>query len=48
VVPHVDSVAWFGDVFAGGPRVEGGRLAPPAEPGLGLAVGPDAARWRVA
>jgi L-alanine-DL-glutamate epimerase-like enolase superfamily enzyme len=48
VVPHVDSVGWFRDVFAGGPRVEGGKLVPPAEPGLGITVSPDAGRWRVA
>jgi L-alanine-DL-glutamate epimerase-like enolase superfamily enzyme len=38
VVPHVDSVGWFKDVFAGGPRVESGKLVPPAEPGLGLSI----------
>jgi L-alanine-DL-glutamate epimerase-like enolase superfamily enzyme len=38
VVPHVDSVSWFRDVLAGGPRVEGGKLVPPAEPGLGVSV----------
>jgi L-alanine-DL-glutamate epimerase-like enolase superfamily enzyme len=37
VVPHVDSVSWFAEVFTGGPRVENGKLVPPAEPGLGLA-----------
>jgi L-alanine-DL-glutamate epimerase-like enolase superfamily enzyme len=48
VVPHVDSVGWFKDVFAGGPRVEGGKLVPPAEPGLGLTVNEEAAeKWRV-
>ena len=47
VVPHVDSVSWFRDVFAGGPRVEDGKLAPPTEPGLGLTVNEDAAKWRV-
>ncbi|HVL13027.1 MAG TPA: mandelate racemase/muconate lactonizing enzyme family protein [Gemmata sp.] len=47
VVPHVDSVSWFRDVFAGGPRVEDGELAPPREPGLGLTVNEDAAKWRV-
>lgn len=38
VVPHVDSVSWFADVFAGGPRAEGGKMVPSAEPGLGLTV----------
>jgi L-talarate/galactarate dehydratase len=48
VVPHVDSVSWFKDVFTGGPRVENGKLAPPSEPGLGLALNADAAvKWRV-
>jgi L-alanine-DL-glutamate epimerase-like enolase superfamily enzyme len=48
VVAQVDSVGWFADVFAGGPRVEGGKLAPPAAPGLGLSVNEDAAKkWRV-
>lgn len=48
VVPHVDSVSWFKDVFAGGPKIESGKLAPPAEPGLGLTVNEEAAaKWRV-
>src|SRR5437764_6277112 len=47
VVPHVDSVSWFADVFAGGPTVEGGKLVPPAGPGLGLSVADGAARFRV-
>lgn len=38
VVPHVDSVSWLKDVFTGGPKIEGGKLVPPPEPGLGLAV----------
>jgi L-talarate/galactarate dehydratase len=46
-VPHVDSVSWFRDVFAGGPRVENGKLVPPAEAGLGLTVNVDVAKWRV-
>ena len=36
VVPHVDSVGWFADVFAGGPRIENGKLLPPMEAGLGI------------
>jgi L-alanine-DL-glutamate epimerase-like enolase superfamily enzyme len=47
VVPHVDSVSWVKDVFTGGPRVENGRMAPPPEPGLGLALNADAAKWCV-
>jgi L-alanine-DL-glutamate epimerase-like enolase superfamily enzyme len=48
VVPQADSVAWFKDVFAGGPRAEAGKLVPPGEPGLGLTVNADAAaRYRV-
>ena len=38
VVTHVDSVSWLKDVFAGGPKVEGGKLVPGTEPGLGLTV----------
>lgn len=36
VVPHVDSVSWFRDVFTGGPTIESGKLVPSTEPGLGL------------
>jgi L-alanine-DL-glutamate epimerase-like enolase superfamily enzyme len=46
VVPHVDAVSWFKVVFAGGPRAEGGKLVPPAEPGLGVTVSTEAAGWR--
>ena len=47
-VPHVDSVAWFAEVLAGGPHLEDGKLAPPDGPGLGLHVNEDAAeRYRV-
>ncbi len=38
VVPHVDSVSWFRDVFTGGAAIEAGKLVPSAEPGLGLEV----------
>jgi L-alanine-DL-glutamate epimerase-like enolase superfamily enzyme len=38
VVPHVDSVSWFRDVFTGGPQIENGKLAPPMEPGLGIGL----------
>jgi L-alanine-DL-glutamate epimerase-like enolase superfamily enzyme len=49
VVSHVDSVAWFREVFCGGPRLEGGKLVPGDEAGLGLQVNePLAAKWRVA
>jgi L-alanine-DL-glutamate epimerase-like enolase superfamily enzyme len=49
VVSHVDSVAWFREVFRGGPRLEGGKLVPGDEAGLGLQVNePVAAKWRVA
>jgi L-alanine-DL-glutamate epimerase-like enolase superfamily enzyme len=47
VVANVDVVAWFKDVFAGGSKVEGGKLVPPAEVGLGLTLNADAAKWRV-
>jgi L-talarate/galactarate dehydratase len=36
VVTQVDSVSWFRDAFTGGPIVEGGKMTPPKEPGLGL------------
>ncbi|MBY0456644.1 MAG: mandelate racemase/muconate lactonizing enzyme family protein [Gemmataceae bacterium] len=46
-VPHVDCVSWFKDVFAGGPKVANGKLAPADGPGLGLSVNEEnAARWR--
>ncbi|MFO0822803.1 MAG: mandelate racemase/muconate lactonizing enzyme family protein [Gemmataceae bacterium] len=38
VVSHVDSVSWFKDVFVGGPKLDGGKLVPGSEPGLGLKV----------
>jgi L-alanine-DL-glutamate epimerase-like enolase superfamily enzyme len=38
VVPHVDSVSWFKDVFIGGPKIEDGKLVPTREAGLGLAL----------
>jgi L-alanine-DL-glutamate epimerase-like enolase superfamily enzyme len=48
VVPHVDSVSWFREVFTGGPKVENGKLVPPADPGLGLVLNDEVtARWRV-
>ena len=47
VVTSVDSVSWFREVFASGPRVESGKIVPPAEAGLGLTLSADAARFRV-
>jgi L-alanine-DL-glutamate epimerase-like enolase superfamily enzyme len=48
-VPHVETVAWFRDVFVGGAAIEGGKLAPSAAPGLGLTANDEnVARWRVA
>jgi L-alanine-DL-glutamate epimerase-like enolase superfamily enzyme len=38
VVPNVDSVSWFREIFTGGPTIEAGKLVPSAEPGLGLEV----------
>ena len=35
VVPHVDSVSWFKDVFTGGPAIENGKLVPPTGAGAG-------------
>lgn len=47
-VPHVDSVSWFKDVFAGGATVDGGKMVPSAAPGLGLSLNDEAvAKWRV-
>lgn len=46
-VTRVDRVDWFAEVFAGGPRAEGGRLVPPAAPGLGLTLADAAAKYRV-
>ena len=42
-VGQVDHVSWFKDVFAGGPVVEHGKLAPPAAPGLGIELAEGAA-----
>ena len=42
-VPHVDSVSWFRDVFTGGPGIDGGKMSPSAQPGLGLSVNEDGA-----
>jgi L-talarate/galactarate dehydratase len=42
VVPHVDSVAWFKEVFTGGANIESGKLVPSADAGLGLTVNADA------
>ncbi len=38
MVPHVDSVSWLKDLFTGGPKIDGGKLVPSAEPGLGIAI----------
>jgi L-talarate/galactarate dehydratase len=38
VVPHVDFVSWFHDVFIGGPTIEGGKLVPSTGSGLGLTI----------
>jgi L-alanine-DL-glutamate epimerase-like enolase superfamily enzyme len=46
-VPNVDSVSWLKDVFTGGAKLDGGKLVPSAEPGLGLALNEAAAKWRV-
>jgi len=47
-VTLIDRVSWCDALFAGGPAVESGKLAPPAAPGLGLALSPGAAKFRVA
>ncbi|MFO0806978.1 MAG: enolase C-terminal domain-like protein, partial [Gemmataceae bacterium] len=36
VVPHVDQVSWFKDVFTGGPTIQDGKIVPSGEPGHGL------------
>lgn len=47
-VPHVDSVSWFKDVFASAAKIEGGKMAPGTDPGLGIKVNDEAAaKWRV-
>jgi L-alanine-DL-glutamate epimerase-like enolase superfamily enzyme len=47
-VPHVDSVSWLRDVFTGGPGIEGGKMAPSGQPGLGLNVNEEcAAKYRI-
>lgn len=47
-VPHVDCVSWLREVFTGGPAIEGGKMTPNAEPGVGLSVNEEAvAKWRV-
>lgn len=38
VVPSVDYVSWFAETLTGGPRFENGKLVPPSEPGLGIAL----------
>jgi L-alanine-DL-glutamate epimerase-like enolase superfamily enzyme len=38
VVPQVDLVSWFKDVFIGGPKIESGKMLPSAEAGLGLTL----------
>lgn len=48
-VPHVDSVGWLRDLFTGGAAIDGGKLKPGADAGLGLTLNEDAmAKWRVA
>jgi L-alanine-DL-glutamate epimerase-like enolase superfamily enzyme len=37
VVPHVDWVSWFADVFTGGANASGGKLVPGGGHGLGIA-----------
>jgi L-alanine-DL-glutamate epimerase-like enolase superfamily enzyme len=47
-VPHVDCVSWLRDLFAGGAAIEGGKMKPGADAGLGLTLNEDvAAKWRV-
>lgn len=47
-VPHVDSVGWLRDLFTGGASIDGGKLKPNADAGLGIALNDDnVAKWRV-
>ena len=47
-VPHVDSVSWFRDVFTGGPGIDGGKMSPSGQPGLGLTLNEEVVgKWRV-
>jgi L-alanine-DL-glutamate epimerase-like enolase superfamily enzyme len=46
VVSNVDSVSWLRDAFTGGPRVEGGKMVPPTDAGLGLTLNADVVKWR--
>jgi L-alanine-DL-glutamate epimerase-like enolase superfamily enzyme len=48
-VTAVEYVPWLEPLWAPPPRFDGGKLAPPADPGLGLEVNPEAvARFRLA
>jgi L-alanine-DL-glutamate epimerase-like enolase superfamily enzyme len=47
-VTRVDRVDWLADVFPGTVRATDGKMVPPAAPGLGIELAPDADRWRVA
>ena len=47
-VPHVEVVSWFRDIFTGSAKIEGGKMTPSAEPGLGLKMNEEnAAKWRI-
>jgi L-alanine-DL-glutamate epimerase-like enolase superfamily enzyme len=47
-VPHVDCVSWLRDLFTSSAVIEGGKMAPSAETGLGLKVNEEVAeKWRV-
>jgi L-alanine-DL-glutamate epimerase-like enolase superfamily enzyme len=46
-VPHVDWVSWLRDVFTGGPGIDGGKMSPSGQPGLGLTLNEEsAAKYR--
>jgi L-alanine-DL-glutamate epimerase-like enolase superfamily enzyme len=47
VVPQVDSVSWFKDVFADVATIANGKLRPPSGTGLGLKVNDGIAKWRI-
>ena len=47
-VPHVNSVGWLRDLFTGGASIDGGKLKPNADAGLGISLNDDTvAKWRV-
>ncbi len=46
-VTLIDRVSWCDALFAGGPTIDAGKLAPPTTPGLGLKLGDAATKYKV-